>query len=157
MAFKTQDGLKQYGSRFRSNRYDRENSNPDSGPRSQAHALEGKGSSDSAPSADSRLHHNPHSEKFNTPLNGPKPSGDAQEPGEEQEEAREQHTVTCPNCGAEFSTSAASDAPSEPHDNGPSETEQDVKEGKTAKGVWKPGQREHPDADFDPDFEPVID
>lgn len=148
MAFQTQDGTKSYGSKFRASRYDRENAPTDPGPRSQANKLEGKTGSD----ADSRLHNNPHAEKFNTPLHGPKPSAEGSEPGEEQAESREQHTVKCPECGADVSVGSETT----PHDNGPSETEQDVQDDKVAKGVWKPGQREHPDADFDPDFEPSI-
>ena len=157
MAFQTQDGTKSYGSRFRQSRYDRENSNPDSGPRSQAKELSGKsGDGAMTPNADSRLHNNPHPEKFNTPLSGPKASVDSQQPGDEQMNAREQHTVTCPHCGGEVSTGGASDAQGDAHDNGQSSTEQDVQHGDVAKGVWKPGQREHPDADGDFDFEPDV-
>ncbi len=153
MAFPTKDGTKSYGSKFRASRYDRENAPTDPGARSQANKLEGKNgqANESAPDAESRLHNNPHPEKFNTPLDGPKASADTQEPGEEQSESRDQHTVTCPECGAEVATDAASDAHSEPHDNGMSETEQDVQNDKVAKGVWKPGQREHPDAGGDTD------
>ncbi len=165
MAFQTQDGMRSYGSKFRASRYNRENSNPSQGTRSESHELNGKpqgkpdssGSSDSAPNADSRLHNNPHSEKFNMPLDGPKAGADTQEMGEEQGEAHDAHTVTCPNCGHEMASPGASDAPPEPHEeNSPSETEQNVKDDKVAKGVWKPGQREHPDAEYDPDFEPSI-
>ena len=155
MAFQTQDGARAYGSKFRASRYDRENFNPDEGNRAKAHEVMGTGE---RPNVDSRLHNNPHPEKFNTPLNAPGSSDTSPEnPGEEQKEARAEHTVTCPHCGGEVSTGGASEAHSEPHEeNAPSDTEKDVQDNKVAKGVWKPGQREHPDAEFDPDFEPNI-
>ena len=149
MAFPTQDGERKYGSKFRASRYDRENSNPDSGPRSQANDLKGTGD------VESRLHNNPHSEKFNTPLHGPQGQSDPQEPGEQQEEAQEMHNVTCPHCGGEVPVTGDTN---HSDDMAPmSEDEKAVHEGKKAKGVWKPGQREHPDAGGDTDdFEPEI-
>ncbi len=151
MAFQTQDGARSYGSKFRTSRYDRENAPTDSGPRAKSHELMGMGSSDSAPSADSRLHKNPHSEKFNTPLDGPKASADTQEMGEEQSEAHDSASVTCPHCGGDVPMSGEGNHSDEPAPM--SETEHDVKDNKVAKGVWKPGQREHPDAEKHDDFD----
>ena len=156
MAFQSSDG-KGFNSKFRASRYNRENSNPGPGVRSQANEQSGKGeagSGDSAPDPDQRLHNNPHSEKFNTPLNGPKAEADPQEMGEEQSDAHDDHSVTCPHCGGEVSVTGGANHSDEPA--GMSETEHDVQDDKVAKGVWKPGQREHPDADGDFDFEPDI-
>lgn len=162
MAFQSSDGQKNFNSKFRQSRYNRENSNPNPGPKAQSTAQADSsesGSSDSAPDVDSRLHNNPHPEKFNTPLNGPKPSADGQEMGEGQKDMHDEHSVTCPECGASVPVTgdtSHSDAPA-----GQSETEKQVENGDVAKGVWKPGQREHPDAENAPkhhldDFEPTI-
>jgi len=155
MAFQSESNPdKKFGSKFRQSRYDRENSNPEAGPRSEANKLEGK---NGQPNVENRLHNNPHPEKFNTPLNGPKPAADGQEMGEEQSEAHEAHSVVCPQCGADVPVKGSGG-----HDDNPagmSETEEAVHDGKEAKGVWPDGQREHPDAENVPDrddFDPIL-
>ncbi len=146
MAFQTQDGARSYGSKFRTSRYDRENAPTDSGPRAKSHDLMGTGE------VDSRLHNNPHQEKFNMPLDGPGSSDTSPEnPGEERKEAQADASVTCPHCGGDVPMSSEGNHSDEMAPM--SETEHDVHDDKVAKGVWKPGQREHPDAEKHDDFE----
>jgi hypothetical protein len=134
MGFPTQDGEKSYGSRFKTSRYDRENAPVDPGPRSEANKLDGKSSDESMPNADSRLHNNPHPEKFNTPLHGP---GDAGGDG-----AAAAHTVTCPECGAQVSTDGG-EAPTSHDDGQPPDPEA------------HDGKRQTPMSDNDADDYPI--
>ena len=125
MAFKAEHGDRTFNSKFRKSRYDQENSPTEPGPRARAHEVEGT---------------------------KPSPESDKQEPGSEQQRARELH-MTFDDEAGQHHVHAVNDDGTEEHTDHPSRDEALVHAGKKAIGAWPPGQREQPDAENVPDMD----